>query len=130
MLAKSDFLICLLPLTPETESLIRLKTLRQMKPGGYLINVGRGEHLVEEDLLRKSGANYSYYEVKLGQGRENSKIFLKANPEIMGELEKEIRNKHSKKNAESENVEPSQANFEESGKLNESQEAVATGIDQ
>ena len=52
MLAESDFLICLLPLTPETESLICLKTLRQMKPGGYLINVGRGEHLVEEDLLR------------------------------------------------------------------------------
>ena len=85
---------------------------------------------VEEDLLRKAGANYSYNEVKLGQGRENSKIFLKANPEIMGELEKEIRNKHSTKNTESENVEPSQANFEESGKLNESQEAVATGIDQ
>ncbi|MDA1035564.1 MAG: recombinase RecA [Chloroflexi bacterium] len=43
------------------------------------------------DLLRKSGANYSFGETKLGQGRENAKEFLKTHPEIADELERQVR---------------------------------------
>jgi glyoxylate/hydroxypyruvate reductase A len=41
----------LLPLTAETENILNRQTLSQLKPGGYLINVARGRHLVDEDLL-------------------------------------------------------------------------------
>jgi glyoxylate/hydroxypyruvate reductase A len=44
-------LVCILPLTPETEGILNRATLSKLKPNGYLINVGRGRHLVEEDLL-------------------------------------------------------------------------------
>jgi glyoxylate/hydroxypyruvate reductase A len=50
-LAASQVLVCLLPLTPETEGIMRRETLRQLKPGAYVINVARGGHLVDEDLL-------------------------------------------------------------------------------
>ncbi|MDC0032968.1 glyoxylate/hydroxypyruvate reductase A [Alphaproteobacteria bacterium] len=50
-LGKSDILICLLPLTPETEGILNKTTIAAMPAGSYLINVGRGGHLVEEDLL-------------------------------------------------------------------------------
>ena len=43
------------------------------------------------NLLRKSGANYSFGETKLGQGRENAKEFLKTHPEIAEELERQVR---------------------------------------
>ncbi len=44
-------LVCMLPLTPETEGILNATTLSKLKPNGYLINVARGRHLVEEDLL-------------------------------------------------------------------------------
>jgi len=44
-------LVCSLPLTPKTEGILNSTTLSKLKPNGYLINVGRGRHLVEEDLL-------------------------------------------------------------------------------
>ena len=50
-LAATQVLVCLLPLTPQTEGIMRLETLRQLKPGAYVINVARGGHLVEKDLL-------------------------------------------------------------------------------
>jgi recombination protein RecA len=43
------------------------------------------------NLLRKSGANYSFGETRLGQGRENAKEFLKTHPEIADELERQVR---------------------------------------
>ncbi len=51
ILSLSDYLICLLPLTRETENILNRDTFLRMKPGAYLINVGRGNQLVEEDLL-------------------------------------------------------------------------------
>jgi recombination protein RecA len=45
-------------------------------------------------ILRKSGANYSFGETRLGQGRENAKEFLKRNPDIADELEKQVRELH------------------------------------
>lgn len=50
-LASSRILVCLLPLTADTRDVLRLETLSRLKPEGYLINVARGAHLVEEDLL-------------------------------------------------------------------------------
>lgn len=46
---------------------------------------------VTADIINKSGSWYSYGEHRLGQGRENSKDFLRDNPEIAQEIEKKIR---------------------------------------
>ncbi|MDH4481512.1 MAG: glyoxylate/hydroxypyruvate reductase A [Rhodoferax sp.] len=50
-LAKTRVLVNLLPLTPETENILNRRTLSQLQRGAYLINVARGRHLVEDDLL-------------------------------------------------------------------------------
>jgi len=50
-LAQCEILVCLLPLTPDTVDILNRDTLSALPPGATLINVGRGEHLVEEDLL-------------------------------------------------------------------------------
>ncbi|HSV80961.1 MAG TPA: glyoxylate/hydroxypyruvate reductase A [Ramlibacter sp.] len=51
-LAGTRVLVCLLPLTPDTENILDRTTLSQLLPGGYVINVARGSHLVDEDLLQ------------------------------------------------------------------------------
>ncbi|ERM92347.1 protein RecA [Caldanaerobacter subterraneus subsp. yonseiensis KB-1] len=43
------------------------------------------------DIIEKSGSWYSYKDIKLGQGRENAKQFLKENKEIAEEIERKIR---------------------------------------
>jgi recombination protein RecA len=53
---------------------------------GELIDLG-----VKAGIVEKSGAWFSYDSVRLGQGRENSKTFLKANPEIANKIEEQIR---------------------------------------
>lgn len=50
-LADTDILVCLLPLTPDTRGILNAQTFGSMPRGGHLINVARGSHLVEEDLL-------------------------------------------------------------------------------
>jgi len=50
-LAASRILVCLLPLTLETENILRRDTLARLQPGGYVINVARGRHLVDDDLI-------------------------------------------------------------------------------
>jgi glyoxylate/hydroxypyruvate reductase A len=50
-LGSANVLVCLLPLTAETESILNEQNLGQLPPGAYLINAGRGGHLVESDLL-------------------------------------------------------------------------------
>lgn len=50
-LAGCDILICLLPLTDETRGILCRDTLSRLPHGAGLINVGRGGHLVEQDLL-------------------------------------------------------------------------------
>lgn len=54
---------------------------------GELIDYG-----VKLDIVDKSGAWFSYKDKKLGQGRENSKAFLRENPEIADEITKAIQN--------------------------------------
>lgn len=51
-LKSTRVLVNTLPLTSETRDLIDYRLLGQLRPDAVLINVGRGEHLVEEDLLR------------------------------------------------------------------------------
>lgn len=51
LLERSDVLVCLLPLTPQTRNILDRRTLGRLPRGAYLINVGRGPHLVDEDLL-------------------------------------------------------------------------------
>jgi recombination protein RecA len=48
---------------------------------------------VDENMIEKSGAWYSYKDEKLGQGRENAKRFLQDNPDLMKEIEKLLREK-------------------------------------
>ncbi len=50
-LAASRFLVCLVPLTPDTQDILNLSTLSRLQPGGYVINVARGAHLVDDDLI-------------------------------------------------------------------------------
>ena len=50
-LAATRVLVNLMPLTPETENMLNTRTLSLLQPGGYVINVARGKHLVEQDLL-------------------------------------------------------------------------------
>ena len=50
-LAATRVLVNLMPLTPETENILNQATLSQLQKGGYVINVARGKHLVEEDLI-------------------------------------------------------------------------------
>ena len=50
-LKRTDILICMLPLTPSTEGILNRDIFTQLPKGAYLINVARGRHLVEEDLL-------------------------------------------------------------------------------
>ncbi|HEX4468696.1 MAG TPA: recombinase RecA [Gemmatimonadaceae bacterium] len=46
----------------------------------------------EAGIIEKSGAWYSYKGQKIGQGRENSKMFLKDNPALMTEVEEQVKN--------------------------------------
>ncbi|AMV71081.1 glyoxylate/hydroxypyruvate reductase GhrA [Desulfuromonas carbonis] len=50
-LGRSHILVCLLPLTALTENILNAELFGQLPKGAYLIQVGRGAHLVEDDLL-------------------------------------------------------------------------------
>lgn len=50
-LAQARILICLLPLTDQTRQILNLDTFSKLPGGAYLINVGRGGHLREADLI-------------------------------------------------------------------------------
>lgn len=55
---------------------------------GNVLDVG-----VKEDIVQKSGAWFSYNDIRLGQGRENAKQYLKDNPEVLNEVDTIIRKK-------------------------------------
>jgi recombination protein RecA len=55
---------------------------------GELVDLG-----AKADIVEKSGAWYAYKGEKIGQGRENAKIYLEQNPKIAAEIEMAIREK-------------------------------------
>ena len=55
---------------------------------GEIVDLG-----VKEGLIDKAGAWYSYKDDRIGQGKDNVRIFLKENPEISQEIEEQIREK-------------------------------------
>ena len=55
---------------------------------GSLIDLG-----VEQSIVRKAGAWYTYDGDQLGQGKENARTFLKQNPDVANEIEKKIKEK-------------------------------------
>jgi recombination protein RecA len=57
---------------------------------GEIIDLG-----VKAGIVEKSGSWFSYNSTRIGQGRENAREFLKANPDMANEIEKGIRNKSS-----------------------------------
>jgi recombination protein RecA len=55
---------------------------------GEILDLG-----VKAGLVEKSGAWFSYDSIRIGQGRENSKNYLKENPDVAERLERAIRNR-------------------------------------
>ena len=55
---------------------------------GEIVDLG-----VKEGLIDKAGAWYSYKDDRIGQGKDNVRVFLKENPEIANEIEEQIRTK-------------------------------------
>ncbi len=51
ILGEADFVLLLLPATPETENFINAERLAQMKPGAWLLNFGRGHLIADADLI-------------------------------------------------------------------------------
>jgi len=68
--ARSEILVCLLPLTPDTAGILDAAAFAAMPHGGFVINAGRGGHLVEADLLaaldqgRIAGATLDVFNVE------------------------------------------------------------------
>jgi len=77
---------------------------------GEILDIGS-----ELDIVQKSGAWYSFNDERLGQGRENSKQFLKENEEIRAEIEEAIREHFGLNDADTE--EPSESPVAEQSEL-------------
>ncbi|MGL4731027.1 MAG: recombinase RecA [Clostridium sp.] len=56
---------------------------------GDVLDIG-----VKEEIVQKSGAWFSYGDIRLGQGRENAKTYFKENPQVRLEIENKIRKKY------------------------------------
>ena len=68
-----------------------------------------------ENIVNKSGAWYAYNGSKIGQGRENAKIYLKEHPDAMAEIEQKVRDKFIKKDDEEEKEEDKKTDFSGAG---------------
>ncbi len=74
-LATTDILVCLLPLTPNTKGILNKELLGKLPKGSYLINVARGGHLIDKELLAALDTNHLkgaaldvFHEEPLGEG--------------------------------------------------------------
>ncbi len=63
-----------------------------MMYGEGISNVGSiMDMAIERDMIKKSGAWFSYNDMRIGQGRENARKYLKDNPDVCAEIEDKIR---------------------------------------
>ena len=69
------------------------------------------------NITRKSGAFYTFKDLKLGQGRENAKDFLLKNKKVAKEIEKEIRHEYKKMLAIVDDVVAVQSTNTETGEI-------------
>lgn len=69
-----------------------------------------------ENIVNKSGAWYAYNGSKIGQGRENAKIYLKEHPEVMAEVEQKVREKYSKDDTDDKEEDKDNDKVKDSGK--------------
>ncbi len=60
-LRQTDIAVCLLPLTPDTEGLFCAKTFAMMPKGAMLVNIGRGKHVVDQDLIAALDSGHLAY---------------------------------------------------------------------
>jgi phosphoglycerate dehydrogenase-like enzyme len=58
VLADADLVVCALPLTAQTDSLLDARAFASMPQGSYLINIARGAHVVESDLIEAVGGGH------------------------------------------------------------------------
>ena len=61
VLERSDIIVCLLPLTGETRGILNAEAFAAMPEGGMVINLGRGEHLIVEDLIAALDSGHLYH---------------------------------------------------------------------
>jgi recombination protein RecA len=59
---------------------------RGISKEGELVDIG-----VKHEIVEKSGAWFSYNGIRIGQGRENAKQFIRDNPKVASELEEKIK---------------------------------------
>jgi recombination protein RecA len=71
---------------------------------GELLDIGS-----DLDIVQKSGSWYSYNDEKLGQGRENAKIFLRENPDVLEMVYNEIRKHYNISDGDAESTESQEA---------------------
>ena len=84
-----------------TVKIVKNKVAPPFKEAEFDIMFGKGiskegdilDLAVLHDIINKAGAWYSYNGEKIGQGRENTKLYLANNPEVMEEIEQQVRNK-------------------------------------
>ncbi len=60
-LRQTDIVVCLLPLTRETEGILCARNFALMPPGAMVINIGRGKHVVEADLIAALDSGHLAY---------------------------------------------------------------------
>ena len=85
--------------TQQELKLLKIKLLPPFKVVEFDLMYGKGISKVGElvdlgakaGVVEKSGAWYAYKGEKIGQGRENAKIYLEKNPKVAAEIEKIIR---------------------------------------
>ena len=80
---------------------VKIKVAPPFKEAEFDIMFGKGiskegdilDLAANENIIVKSGAWFAYNDAKIGQGRENAKLYLKENPEVMAEVENKVREK-------------------------------------
>lgn len=82
---------------------------------------------VEVDLVKKSGSWYAYNGDKIGQGRENAKLYLAGHPDVMSEIEELVRQHFQSVGASEEDAEDTKKNAKAGKKSIRTKEADSAG---